>query len=632
MRALLLSARRALAGGALLLSAFLASGMLAPAAVAQERAVALQAEAQRRFQELHERMQRLQLVKAEQEPDESRTLEQGNRLIQERSIHDRMATIRDLLTQERFDEALDAMGGVRKDLDALLDLLLNRELDLEELLAEIERLEAYKERVEALIDEQRAEKNAAAEAEALQKQLERLEAAQRDVKALLDAQDALREQANRAGLAAQPAEAERMAKEQQDLQQRATDLEPRLRDLERNAEKLGTQPKPAEAPKPGEAAQGGSCSGSCQSAAGAMGQSQQKLQKNKPERALEDMDAARRALQQTLQQLEQMSEEARRKLLALPFDQQAKAQERTAVSTDRLAQDMEADDQKADEAGQPRSTPGKKPIQQAVPKQKAAAGQLKDVKPGDAAQEQQDALEDLQQAKKELEDALAQLRQELQDEVLRALEERFAKMLEVQKDLSARTRAAHRLAEETLGAAGAVPRAVADRAAEIGGGERGLAGEANDALKLLAEDGSTAAFPAVVEMLRDDFNAVADRLEQARVGRTTQELQAEIEQTLKDLIDALRRQIEANQGGGQCQCNGQPVLVPRSAELKLVMIKQQRVNRRTTEYDRDVPEQLRVTEEAQEAARELARQQGTVEDLLRRMATQLEKDEQARNR
>ena len=596
----------------------------------------LQAEALRRFRDIHERMQRLQLVKAEREPEEAKTLADGNRFIQERALTDAMDEVSKLIEGQRYDEALERMDRVQTDLTALLELLLNRERDLEAKLQEIKRLEDYKKRVEELLDQQRQQKDAAARSEELQKQLEAAEAAKAELDQLLADQQALRDAA--AKPATDAAAMEQMAKRQEDLKARAENLVPKLKELEKKSDDAGAkkpgESKPSEpkdgkpnAGKPG----GGSCAGSCQSAAGKMGEAGQQMQKKAPQRAVEDMDAAAKKLQEARDQLEKLAEEAKRKLMQLPFDQQAKAQEKTRIDTDHVAEEMEADDRKADEEGKPQQTPGKRNIQQAVPKQKAAAGSLKEYKPGDAKQEQQDATEELEQAKKALEDALAQIRQELADEVLRAMEERFGEMLERQRELSARTKAADKLAQESLTAADRVPAAVARRAAEIAVGERELAAEASDALKLLAEEGTTAAFPAVVEMLHDDFVAVSERLEANRVAAVTQDLQAEIEQTLKDLIDALRRQIELNEGSGQCaQCNGQPVLVPRSAELKLVMIKQKRVNKRTKAYDEAVPADQRGSETSKEAADELARQQATVEELLRKMAVQLSKDEQAR--
>jgi hypothetical protein len=642
---------------------------VAPAASAQDRATALEAEARRRFDEMHQRMQKLQVVKAETDPDEAAVLAAGNRFIQERQVRTAMDEVGKLIAGGRYDEAIDRMDGLQQDLQRLLDLLLARDSDLEDLLAEIERLEKYRDRVDELLDQQRREKDESAKAEALERHLQELDAAREAAQKLLDEQKALREEANQAGLEATEPKAGEMAEREGNLKQRAENLADKLDKIEKDAAKLGTEaaapkdgqsqpaepkspepkpaaepkssePKPPAEPKPSEPkdsppseAKPGSCSGSCKGAAGAMGKAQQKLQQNKPERSLEDMDEAMRKLQQTVQQLEQMSEEAKRQLLELPFEQQIRAQEQTRIDTDRLAEDMEGDDAKSAEEGQPQQTPGKKNVQQAVPKQKAAAGQLKEYKPGKAKQDQQDAAEQLEQAKKELEDALAQLRQQLQDEVLRALEERFGAMLEKQKELSARTKAADRLAQNTVTASGAVPAQVVERALEIAVGEHQLAGEAGDAMKLLEEEGTSAAFPAVVELLRDDLTRVAGRLEQAKTEQRTQALQADIEQTLKDLIDALRRQIEMNAGqGGSCMCNGQPVLVPMSAELKLVMIKQKHVNRKTTEFDERVPEAERAAEEARVEAEALADQQGKVEDLLRKMAVKMAKDAQAGGR
>lgn len=602
-------------------------------AVAQDRAATLQAEAKRRFEELHERMQSLQILKAETEPEEERVLAAGNRFIQERQLHDAMAEVQQLIADARYDEALVRMDGVQTDLQRLLDVLLDRDLDLEKLLAEIERLEQYKERVDKLLEEQRTEKDDAAKSEALERHLQELDAAREAARKMLEEQKQLREQANQAGLSATEKAAREMSEREGNLKDRAENLAEKLERIENDAKKLGTS-KPSEPGEPKEnppaEAKPGSCSGSCKGAAGAMGKAKDKLQQNKPERSLQDMDEAMRKLEQTMQQLDQMSEEARRKLLELPFDQQIRAQEQTKIDTDRLAEDMEADDRKAEEKGEgPQQTPGKKNVQQAVPKQKAAAGQLKEYKPGKAKQDQQDAADQLEEAKKALEDALAQLRQQLQDEVLRALEERFGAMLEKQKELSARTKAADRLAQNAVTASGAPPAQVVTRATEIANGEHFLAAEAGDALKLLEEEGTSAAFPAVVELLREDLTRVAGRLEQTKTGRLTQELQADIEETLKDLIDALRRQIEMNQGqGGSCMCNGQPVLVPMSAELKLVMIKQKHVNRKTSEFDERVPEDEREAEDVRQEASEISRQQGFVEDLLRRMAIKMAKDAQ----
>ncbi len=105
-------------------------------------------------------------------------------------------------------------------------------------------------------------------------------------------------------------------------------------------------------------------------------------------------------------------------------------------------------------------------------------------------------------------------------------------------------------------------------------------------------------------------------------------MQAEIEDTLKMLIDALRRTIE--DGEGKCgQCNGEPPLVPMSAEVKLILALQKRVAKRTKDYDTTVPEDKRETEQAATEAGEIARKQGRVKYLTRKLAIKQNKENQA---
>jgi hypothetical protein len=68
-----------------------------------------------------------------------------------------------------------------------------------------------------------------------------------------------------------------------------------------------------------------------------------------------------------------------------------------------------------------------------------------------------------------------------------------------------------------------------------------------------------------------------------------------------------------------------------SAELKLVQALQKRVYRRTVEYDGQVPEPQRATEENKDAAGEISRKQGRVEELTRKLAIKLNKQEAEAN-
>ncbi|MCA8943931.1 MAG: hypothetical protein KDB80_15310 [Planctomycetes bacterium] len=518
--------------------------------VDQEPALSLHDRARTKFQELHRRMQALQTSKQSSEPEQSQLLQAGNRLIQERRIHERMESARQMIENGDYDRALESMGKVGDDLSALLALLLNRDLELDKLMERIEQLEKFRDRVGDLLDQQRAEKVDAAKSEALLEQLERIERARENVGRLIESQKKLKGDAGNAGMEAKPSEAKSMASREADLEAKAKELGEQLAEIESRA----NPPKPGESESADSNAPGGSGGEpgqgqkSIQGASQSMQDAKNDLLDNQPERSLDDMDKALEALDATKRELDRLAEDARRKLEQLPFDQQHRKQEQTRIDTDRLAQDMEnAEQGEGEEPGQP--TPGRENVQQAVPKQKSAAGQLREQKPAKAKQDQQDAGDDLERAKQQLEDALAQLRQQLEDEVLRALEERFGEMLARQKEISARTKAIDEVRRTSLTAADVIPAQVRNTCTELGNGEGELAGEASDALKLLEEDARSAAFPLIVEELRDDLQRASDRLARHECAATTQMIQAEIEATLNDLLNALRKTIEQRAGG-----------------------------------------------------------------------------------
>ena len=597
-----------------------------PVVLGQGTPISAQEKARLRFEALHESMQRLQVALSASSPEESEVLAVGNKFVQESRIRERMEDVKKLLAQSRWDEALEEMGEVREHLHELVNLLLNRDLDLADLMKEIEKLESFSQRVDDLIDQQRAEKNDAARTEALEEHLERLQQAAAALDQLAQQQQGLRQRANAAGLSASAEDAEEMEQQEAELAEQAEALAEEMKALERDSRELaesGDGDGGTEAGSPSSSAASGACSGACQGASESMGEAQEKLGQNKPESSLEEMDRALQKLDEAKKALEELFEEAERELLKLPMEQQAANQEETRAETDALAREMEQNGAKGEPSSE--KAPGTENVQQAVPKQKAAAGQLKEHKPGKAKQEQHDALEDLEEAKQKLEDALAQLRQQLQDEVLRALEERFAAMLAVQKELSARTVATDRLSNESLTADGSLSSALIERCRELAEGELELASEAADALKLLEEEGTTAVFPELVDELESDLRTVGGRLAEPKTGQVTQMMQTEIEDLLETLLGALRRTIEENEGGGG-QCDGEPPLVPRSAELKLILALQKRVHKNTVDYDARVPEDTRENDDAQAAAAEVARKQGRVKALTRKLAIKINKE------
>lgn len=525
--------------------------------------VSKQEMARSKFRDLTERMTKLMAVLQSTAPDDSELLAAGLQYVKEAKIPEGMELARSLLEQERWDDSLTQTGEVRKKLGKLYELLQNRNTDLRKLMEQIAKLQAYKDRVEQLAKEQGAEKDASARTEELQQHLKDIEAQKQRAEALLAQQKELKEQTNQLGLeaaaeATKPLEqkegqlkedTEKLAKDLEALEKKDAELKeagkPAAGEPKAGEPKTG-EPKDGEA-KPSDAKPGeGKCSGSAGKASKSMAQAQKQLGDKKAEPSLKDQEQAIEELKKTVQELEQMAEEARRELLKLPFDQLAKKQDDTQHATDTLAKDMEKSEENADKSENP-ATPGKKRVQQAVPKQKAAAGQLKEYKP--AKQKQQDAKEDLEAAKKELEDALAQLRQQLQDEVLRALEERFTAMLAKQRELTIQTRTLDKTRQNVLTASGGLPAALAEKIQLVATGEGDLEVEAADAMKLLEEEGTTAVFPEIIEDLKGQLHSVATRCRANETGEIVQGGQKEVEDTLELLINALRRTIERKDAG-----------------------------------------------------------------------------------
>ena len=540
----------------------LAFAVLAPTAArvsAQEpveTAAGKQDLARTKFRDLTDRMQKLMVLLQKSEPEDSKIIAVGLTFVQEKKLHERLEHAGSLMQQERWDDSLAVMTSLRKDLATLYDLLQNRNVDLRKLMEEIQKLQAFRDRVDKLGKEQGEEKDASARLEDLQKHLAEIEAQKQRAEALLAQQTALREQTNQLGVQAAADASKPLAAKEGKLEEDTDKLAKDLAALEKTDEALKGEADGAAARPEGSdpaagkpaptAAKTGKGSSNAGKASQAMGRAEKQLGDNKPEPSLGDQDQAIDNLKKTLDALDAMADETRRELQKLPFDEQAKKQEQTQHATDTLSKDMEKAEQEGENAeNQP--TPGKKRVQQAVPKQRAAAGQLKEFKP--AKQKQQDAKEDLEAAKKELEDALAQLRQQLQDEVLRALEERFTAMLARQRELSAQTKTLDATRGNLLTANNPLPAAIAEKLNSLSGSEGELESEAADALKLLGEDGTTAVFPPMVEQLRDDLAAVSKKLAAQESGAPVQQAQREIEDLLTLLIDALRKTVELKAGG-----------------------------------------------------------------------------------
>src|SRR5690606_30033264 len=129
------------------------------------------------------------------------------------------------------------------------------------------------------------------------------------------------------------------------------------------------------------------------------------------------------------------------------------------------------------------------------------------------------------------------------------------------------------------------------KAVQMSRQEAELVLEATKALTLLREEGTAVAFPEAVEQMREDMQLVVGRLERVDVGELTQAIELDIIDALKEMIEALQKEMEKNdqqpppgeQPPGQPQ---DPALVETLAELKMLRSLQLRVNGRTQRLGR----------------------------------------------
>ncbi len=284
-------------------------------------------------------------------------------------------------------------------------------------------------------------------------------------------------------------------------------------------------------------------------------------------------------------------------------------------------QDQNQQDQPEGQQPQDEGNPARKRLEAAQERMREAQKRLDEAQRKDAVAEQEKAKEELEKAKAELERILRQMREEEVERVLALLESRFRKMLEIQV----------RIYEETV-RLDKVPEAERDLkipipAGKLAADERKLVVEADKALNLLLEEGSSVAFPETVSQMRDDMQQVSDRLDAAKVESITQGIEQDIIAALQEMIEALQKAQKDREKEKQQQRArpGEPEdmpLVDAIAELKMIRALQMRVNTRTQRYarllkDAEDPVGQATDQDLREALGKLAERQETIYRLTR---------------
>jgi len=192
----------------------------------------------------------------------------------------------------------------------------------------------------------------------------------------------------------------------------------------------------------------------------------------------------------------------------------------------------------------------KKQIEEAEKYQERAEDNLRKDNRKDAPEDEQAALDKLNQAKKALEDLLRQLREEEIERLLARLEARCRRMLALQIGVRDDTVALDKVIQDNPNSA--PTRADQQASLQLSDREEEIIKEARAGLALLEAEGSAVAFAEVFSQVKDDMETVAVRLRKTDTGVVTVTIENQIIDTLKEMIEALKkaRSDKKSQGGG----------------------------------------------------------------------------------
>ena len=185
-----------------------------------------------------------------------------------------------------------------------------------------------------------------------------------------------------------------------------------------------------------------------------------------------------------------------------------------------------------------------------------------------------------------MERILRQLREEEIQRELDRLESRLRKMAAMQSQVL----------DDTVALA-ATPAVQRNRQTDLKAGElsfeqKKISLEADRAMLLLREEGSSVAFPEVISQITSDSKRVADFLAETKIDVVTQGIQRDILAALEEMIEAtqqaqrdLEQQRQQEQRGNPQQGGQQEEpLVKALAELKLIRTMETRIKSTTERY------------------------------------------------
>ncbi|MEQ8211140.1 MAG: hypothetical protein RH917_15035 [Lacipirellulaceae bacterium] len=514
---------------------------------------------------LAERYQRLELLAGRlaelsrgTQPQRAKLLREVIARSRQQDLPGRFEKVVQSLEKERFSGALSDQKTLHADLKQLLELMLQEDRDRE--------IESERKRVARYL-----------------KNLNKLIRQQRGIKARNEGKDSTKELSEEQGKLS-----EQTGELGEQIQQAEIGDAPSQKSEEGSEQSESSEAKPSEGGKPTE---------SKQNSDGKNGEQSGEPSEQSPSEAEKSSGEAQGSKE---------SQDAQSK--AQPSEgQQSNGQSQQGQPQQGSSQSQSESKQQPNQSPAERAT---ERLRQAQRRMQKAQEDLEKSKREGALKQQEQALRDLETAKAELEKILRQLREEEMQRMLVMLEARFRKMLEAEVEIYDET---VRLDKSSAKA----PRHEVEIAAgRLSRKQDQVIREADRALTLLREDGTSVAFPEALQQARDDMRAASLRLSEFKTSIITQALEEDVIAALEETLAALQRALEElreQQSGQQQQQGGggpgeQP-LVDQLAELRMIRALQNRVNKRTKRYDEMIAGEQALEAELLDALQVLAERQ-----------------------
>ena len=348
---------------------------------------------------------------------------------------------------------------------------------------------------------------------------------------------------------------------------------------------------------------------------------------------LQGQDLSWEDLQKQLANLQQLRDSIQKLIDCQTKLEQQSSQAMKDAATGKPSDAAALDKQKAEQAAARDETgkvgayakqPGKFPsdtvdpgaLDRAAKAMQQAEQALGERKPADANAQQQAALDELQAAIGQLQSRLDQAKARQQERTLSELKDGLKAMLGKQKTVTAATGAL----DKQLDPKKPAPRETTLRAASLAADETALAERSDGFVKKLQDDGTSAVFGKVLQQTAGVLRDVEGRLKKVETGEPTQQHQKLAEANFQELLEALeeeqaRRAAAGAGGGGGGAGMMKTMLLPPAAELKMLRMLQDRVNRGTRSLDEDRKDLEKPTAEETAASKHLSQREAQTADV-----------------